>query len=112
VCTLETKFVSSTKLYITVNTLYNGDNKYNNKIRIIIIIIIIQKVPERRVCKARHQDTINHSYWPHRTYFGSAGVEIQRLIMVSSITGIVSCNYRISATLYTIETWFILGTQF
>jgi hypothetical protein len=37
-------------------------------------------------------------------------VKLQTLIMANNSTCSRNCNYRISATLYTLKTWFALGT--
>jgi hypothetical protein len=44
------------------------------------------------------------------TYCGSTDVKYRTLNMGNSITCAINCNYRIAATVCTVETWFVSGS--
>ena len=91
---------------------------WNVKTKVIPVIIgatgtiskSIHKIPQQHTVKARRQGTTDNSDIGHCTLTaGSTDVKYRTFVMGNSITCSINCNYRIAATLYTVETWFVSG---
>jgi hypothetical protein len=73
---------------------------------------IIQKIPEQHIGKARNEVTTENSHIGHCTHTSkSTDVKIQYSIFnnINSAICTMNSNYRIAATLYSLETWFVSG---
>jgi hypothetical protein len=73
---------------------------------------IIQKIPERHTRKAKNQVTTENSYMGHGTHtLKSADIKDVTLEIALPVCG-VNSNFRIPATLYSLETWFLSGIEY
>jgi hypothetical protein len=72
---------------------------------------ITHTIPEQHTGKARNYGTAKNSHIVHCTLtVGSADVAVQNMFnMGNNITCSANCDYSTAATLYTVETWFVLG---
>ena len=70
---------------------------------------IIQEIPVQHTRKARIQGTTENSHIVHCTCTleSTNAKSMQKFSMGNNITCSANCNYRISATLCTVETWFV-----
>jgi hypothetical protein len=67
------------------------------------IISITQKIPEQHTEKAWNHGTRENSHTGHCTHTS----EVQTFNLGNNITCATNSEYRIGATLYTLETWFV-----
>ena len=82
--------------------MYNNRGNWNH-------LKIIQKIPQQHNRKARNQGTTEDSHIVHCTHTEeSIDVKVQYNI-VNSVICTSNSNYRIAATLYCLDTWFVSG---
>jgi len=69
---------------------------------------IIQTMPVQRTTRARSQGTAENSQiWPCTCTLESTNVEVCKNSALENFTCSADCIYRMSATLRTVETWFV-----